>query len=143
TITSASKTVTHTYSTPGTYIVSFDTANTAGAKYWQTKLVTVQIPVIPVASFNYTPASTTAGSAVSFNASGSYINGGTITAYYWQFGDGNKTMTTAKAINHTYSIQGTYLVNLTVQDNQGVNSTIVQHTVVVQSGALPVAVFTF
>jgi hypothetical protein len=61
---------------------------------------------------------------VTFNASNSPDPDGNITKYDWNFGDGNVTNTTEEIMNHTYSLAGDYIANLTVTDNDGaVNST--------------------
>jgi fibronectin type 3 domain-containing protein len=61
------------------------------------------------------------GSPVSFNASDSKDNSGII-SYLWTFGDGStgKGVTTS----HNYSLPGTYLVELTVQDMAGNNARV-------------------
>jgi hypothetical protein len=63
---------------------------------------------------------------VTFNASNSTDPDGFITNYTWDFGDGNSTNTTEELINHTYSLAGDYLVNLTVTDNDGATNSTLQ-----------------
>jgi len=64
------------------------------------------------------------GESVTFNASLSEPNGGTISTYTWDFGD---TQTgTGIIINHTYSTYGTYNVTLTVTDTEGLSNTFTQ-----------------
>jgi subtilisin family serine protease len=65
----------------------------------------------PTAAF--TPTCTNL--ACSFNASASFDNDGTITAYAWNFGDGS----TGSGVNasRTYTAAGTFTVTLTVTDN--------------------------
>jgi PKD repeat protein len=70
----------------------------------------------------------TVGQALSFDGSGSTDpDGGSITAYAWDFGDG-LTATGASA-THTFTVADTYTVTLTVTDDDGdsaSNSIIVQ-----------------
>lgn len=54
---------------------------------------------------------------VSFDGSGSYDPDGTITTYDWVFGDG--TTGNGEMIMHTYVTVGTYIVSLTVADDEG------------------------
>ena len=64
------------------------------------------------------------GQTVTFNASMSKSNGGTITSYTWNFGD---TQTgTGVTANHTYSTYGIYNVTLTVTDSEGLSNTLTQ-----------------
>jgi parallel beta-helix repeat protein len=71
----------------------------------------------PIAQFVYSVA----GKTISFNASNSYDRDGSIQSYEWEFGDGGNG--TGEIVNHTYSQNGTYKINLTVNDNEGKNDT--------------------
>jgi PKD repeat protein len=71
----------------------------------------------PIASFTYSPEKPGVNQTITFNASNSTDPDGKITKYEWDFGDGNITNTTEKVINHSYSLAGDYIVNLTVTDN--------------------------
>ena len=78
----------------------------------------------PYASFTYSPECPVINEKIIFNASSSYDPDGKITAYEWDFGDGNVTNTTEEKINHSYSEAGIYEVTLTVKDDEGaMNST--------------------
>ena len=59
---------------------------------------------------------------IQFDGSNSIDPNGSITSYNWEFGDG----TTSTAVNpsHTYSDLGRYRVSLTVQDNEGLTSSV-------------------
>lgn len=79
----------------------------------------------PVASFT----SSIAGLVVTVDGSGSSDADGTIASYSWDFGDGG-TATGATPAAHTYATGGTYVVKLTVTDNDGAsNSTTSNITV--------------
>jgi len=71
---------------------------------------------------------------VTFNATSSHDRDGHVASYKWNFGDGNITTTTDPIITHIYTAIGTYQVNLTVTDNDGLShSTIKSATVMVDS----------
>ncbi len=77
----------------------------------------------PVADFSYTPSWPRVCSVVTFNASSSEPEGGTIVEYKWEFGDGNITSTTNVTITHHYTSQGIYNATLTVLDSEGLKDT--------------------
>ncbi len=54
---------------------------------------------------------------ISFNASKSYDNSSNITSYIWDFGDG--TQGSGETPDHTYEAPGSYLVTLSVTDENG------------------------
>src|SRR6266516_7566572 len=90
----------------------------------------------PVANFT----SSCSGMTCSFSST-STAPDGTIATYSWSFGDGAPMVTTPNA-THTYGPSGTFIVSLTVRDNQGATNSI-QHTVTVPGGNQPpVANFT-
>ena len=73
----------------------------------------------PIASFTYVPQSPI---TIMFDASCSYDPDGTIVDYNWDFGDG--VMGSGITYNHTYIVNGTYTVKLTVIDNDRSTDTI-------------------
>jgi len=58
---------------------------------------------------------------ITFDGSNSYDSDGTVTKWFWDFGD--NTSGTGKICNHTYSKVGKYMVTLTVTDNEGATNT--------------------
>jgi len=54
----------------------------------------------------------------------SFDDDGTIVAWEWDFGDGVKS--TQRHPSHTYNKAGSYDVKLTVTDNDGAKSTVLQ-----------------
>lgn len=70
----------------------------------------------PVANING-PYSGTVGESISFSSNGSNDPDGTIVAYSWNFGDGSNS--SAANPTHIYSEAGTYLVTLTLTDDDG------------------------
>ena len=70
----------------------------------------------PVAIFSVTPAKGSKETVFAFDASGSNDQGGSITAYEWNFGDGANG--NGRTISHKYASAGTFKAVLTVTDNQ-------------------------
>ncbi|MDO8941190.1 MAG: PKD domain-containing protein [Methylicorpusculum sp.] len=60
---------------------------------------------------------------ITFDGSGSYDSDDTneIASYEWDFGDG--TTGAGEVVQHTYTVPGTYIVNLTVTDDEGFTNT--------------------
>ena len=84
-----------------------------GPRWW------FKTKAIPIANFTYCTQQPIVNETIIFNASGSYDpDGGDITSYEWDFGDGNITNRTEPVINHSYTLAGDYIVNLTVTDDE-------------------------
>jgi hypothetical protein len=71
----------------------------------------------PVAIFTWTPFTPKVGGSVTFDASASTPNGGTILKYGWNFGDGEYAV--GKTVSHAYTSPNTYTVTLNVSDSNG------------------------
>jgi hypothetical protein len=85
----------------------------------------------PTASFTYTPPGPKAGELATLDASSSTANGGTITEYEWNFGDGNTTTTSDPVIKHAFGSAATYNVTLTITDSEGLTDSTWQSVTVV------------
>lgn len=75
---------------------------------------------VPLAYFTYSPSGPRVGQPVTFNATLSCDpDGGTITSYYWDFGDGTSTTETDPVTEHVYTevLDRSYRVNVTVTDD--------------------------
>lgn len=105
-------TVTHTYTTAGTFIVTLTVTDDTGAADNDTCTVTVNSPPVADAGADRVVLP---NELVEFNGSGSYDPDGEIVAYLWDFGDGSNA--TGSSVAHRYALGGTYLVTLTVTDN--------------------------
>ena len=110
--------VTYTYRQAGNYPVTLTVEDDQGATDTETKYVNVVAiePKPPVALFTYVPLEPKPGDLISFDASASYDpDGGEIILYQWDFGDG--TAAEGKQTTHKFDQAGSYLVTLTVTDD--------------------------
>jgi len=133
--TTTDPTITHTFSTPGSYDVTLTVTDNTELNCSAVQTVSVGV----VAAFTFSPPAPNPSDIVTFNATASYSPGGIIVSYTWNFDDGNITTVNATVIAHTFSIGGSYAVNLTVTDNV-TRQAWVTHTVNV---GVPVTNFTF
>ena len=93
----------------------------------------------PVAVIDASPQEGPVDLTVSFDAGYSHDDG-EIVQYWWDFGDpGDSTPAIGPSASHTYRHPGTYLVKLTVTDDEGAVNT--QMIAVVATNPPPVAVF--
>jgi PKD repeat protein len=96
----------HTFTSPGTYVVTMQATNSLGTS---TESMGITVVAPTTVDFNYTLSSPNAPSIATFTDNSSA--GGT--AYLWDFGSGEGTSTQQNP-THTYSTAGTYSVTLTV-----------------------------
>ncbi|HVP40880.1 MAG TPA: PKD domain-containing protein [Candidatus Krumholzibacteriaceae bacterium] len=95
-------------------------------------------PAPTAANFYYIPSSNiVTGRDLTFVSASS----GPITDYYWNFGDGSPIVN-GKMVTHTYVVEGTYTVTLTVRDAHGL-TTNTQETVGVSPASQPAKVIKF
>lgn len=135
--TGTGATPTHSYASPGSYVVQLTVTDNNGGTNSVTHTVTVTAPnVAPVASFT----SGSSGLTGSFDASGSSDSDGTIASYAWTFGDG--TTGTGVTPTHSYAGGGTYSVGLTVTDNGGATATTTGSITITAPNSAPTAAFT-
>jgi PKD repeat protein len=128
---------THTYAGADTYSVALTVTDDDGDRATVSKEVTVAANVPPTASFSFT----TNISFVQFSNQSSDSDGA-IVSHLWDFGDGTTSIETAPA--HTYAVNGTFTVTLTVTDDSGATHTDSQN-VTVAAPIIPAAIpdFTF
>jgi PKD repeat protein len=94
----------------------------------------------PIPDFTYSPSKPHVCEIVTFNASASYDPDGSIVAYEWDFGDGNKTKISQPIVEYHYVLPGVYNVTLTVSDAGGLKNSTWKEITVTKP---PVAFFTF
>jgi len=118
------ETAIHTYDESGEYTISLIVTDNRGGTGSTTKTVTVEnsppsedLNNVPVANFTKSPEPAYATETVTFDASDSSDSDGQIVSYSWDFGDG--TSATGVTTTHVFAGDGSYLVELTVTDNEG------------------------
>ncbi len=94
----------------------------------------------PTANFTYSPVNPPVGAWIQFDGSSSSDSDGTIASYSWNFGDGSTDSGVSQW--HRFNAPGTYIVSLTVTDNDGASDTMTQAVQVGSSNQPPSAVFT-
>jgi gliding motility-associated-like protein len=114
---SATPDPTHTYRTPGTYNVRLVAWSDNGCRGEITKAITIHPN--PIARFT---ASNVCQNQVFSATDASTVSSGTITSWFWTFGDG--TTSNVKNPTHSYSTSGNYDVTLTVTTNNGCTNTV-------------------
>ncbi len=109
--TATGDSVSHTYNTPGTFIVTMSVSLPSGCSGSVSDTIVI---TQPTAAINYTGGSFCNNQNVQFNVSASGA-----TSYTWDFGDGIILTTTNPTINHNYVNAGSYLPVLTVNYTGG------------------------
>ena len=132
--TGSGATVAHQYATGATYRVKLIVTDQGGAMGFALRTVSANAP--PVASSTVTCD----GPVCTFDASASSNPDGTISRFYWTFGDGAFQLRGVPTVTHTYPT-GTFLVKLVIVDNAGAEARAELTLSVVNAG--PVADFTF
>lgn len=114
--------VVHQFTGFGVFNVTLTVVDSEGGSDTLSELITVK--GVPTAAFTYSPLEPHALEEVTFDASGSQPNGGSIVSYAWDFGDGSGNTSSVSTMKHTYLSPGDYNVTLTVTDNEGLSETV-------------------
>ncbi|MCW3985053.1 MAG: PKD domain-containing protein, partial [Candidatus Bathyarchaeota archaeon] len=130
--------VEHAYADDGTYTVTLTVTDDDEATDTTMSTKTV-LNRYPIASFTESAETVYTGETITFNASDSYDPDGTITSYFWDFGDG--TNATGVTVEHTYATNGTFIVTLTVTDDDGASDSASSIKTILMNET-PVALFT-
>jgi PKD repeat protein len=139
-LNTTSDTITHTFTTVGQYNVTLTVLDSEGLT--GTILKTIKVRDYPIANFTWSPTYPEATQTVTFNASSSKANSGTIVSFIWDFGDGSPTIVTSiPIVDHAYSSAQDYTVTLTVTNSEGLSSSIAKNITVLK--ASPIASFEF
>ena len=77
----------------------------------------------PTSSFTYSPQYPAPEDTITFDGSSSHDPDGWIVQYRWNFGDGTVITATNPITAYCYHVDGTYTVELTVTDNNGLTGT--------------------
>ncbi len=135
------KNISHSFDTDGIFTVVLTVTDNKGGKNTSQSTITV-LPInkTPNASFTLTEGTYIAPQKIAFSAEKSTDLDGTIESYFFDFGD-NSTSDQMN-VKHTYSDPGTYLVKLTVTDNDGATG-VYELPIEVKENVPPVAVIEF
>jgi subtilisin len=91
------------------------------------------------AAFSWTPQTVCTGVKTVFDASASFGGVTGFTSYTWNFGDDTTPITTnSSIIEHTFALEGTFSVNLSVSDDFGFQDSISQIISVTRDNEAPV-----
>jgi len=129
--TSTEQNLTYTYTVPGTYSVTLNASNAYG--YSVSAPVTITVLESPVAGFTVDPTEGNAPLTVQCTDQST----GNVTAWLWDFGDGNTS--TEQSPTHTYEGSGTYTITLNASNAYGYDISAPITITVLES---PVAGFT-
>ena len=110
----------HIYSNHGDYEVSLIVTNQGKTSHSVTKTVSI-LDMRPAAAFNYEPKPPSAGKQLTFTDLSESLQD-EIVSWQWDLGDG--TSSSEQNPEHTYSEAGTYVVKLTVTDEDDSSDTI-------------------
>jgi len=114
----------HTYGNPDTYTVNLAVKDNDNISASISKIITLS-NTTPIADFTYYSSQPLAGKNVTFNSTSTAYAGLVIENYTWDFGDGSDLVYEEYVnVKHIYMENGTYIVNLTIQDNTSVNDSI-------------------
>jgi PKD repeat protein len=130
--------ITHSYSTPGNYMVRLTVQDDEGASAVTQQLIKV-LDLPPAAKVTADPYNVLSYEIVSFDSTGSTDLEGMIT-YLWDFGDGNRSYEIMP--KHFYTVPGSYVASLTVIDTAGQTNTL-NLTAIQVANRGPVALFRF
>ncbi len=130
----------HRFSASGTYIVTLTVTDNDGATDTMTQAVQVgSLNQAPSAVWAATPSNPAVNEWVKFDATASTDPDGSIVSYVWNFGDG--TTDTGSVAWHRFSTSGSYLVTLTVTDDDGATDVATATVQIGPSNQSPVAAF--
>jgi PKD repeat protein len=125
----------HTYASPGTYLITLTVTDVWGRFSTLTKSVTMTEPAgnnapTAVLASGSCPTLTTCAMSATGSSDPDTATGDGIRNYVWTWGDGSAdTVGTTASQSHVYAVAGTYTVSLKVLDKWGRSSAAVTQTV--------------
>jgi gliding motility-associated-like protein len=137
--TALTDTISHVYTTRGTFTVRLITTNISNCRDTVTKPLYMYSGA-PYARFRSSAPGTCLNNLVHFVDSSSSDGRHPIVQWHWSFGDGNDTTQAGPPHQHLYNLPGVYTVSLDVKDSNGCSDTMVRQNHVTVSK--PMAQFT-
>jgi len=131
-------TVNHFYVDDGNYTVTLTVTDNDGTTVSESSIKTV-VNRSPTAIFTESAETVYMGQIIHFNGSASYDPDGSIVSFFWDFGDG--TNATSMIVEHAYEVNGTFVVMLTVTDDDDATSSTLSTKTILWNEP-PVAIFT-
>lgn len=107
----------HAFTNYGDFTVKLTITDNTGLTGEKSSII--HVSQHPIASFTFSPPDPLMHEIVTFDASASTPDGGTLVSYKWNFGDGNITTEPDPIITHAYATYGTYTITLNVTDSEG------------------------
>ena len=127
------------YSIPGTYVVTLTAYDQNNSSVFDTETLSITVHNKPNVVFSYNPTAGCAPIEVVFNSNSSTAGSGTISARFWDFGDGSTGSGTNPT--HTYTTPGNYVPSLKITNSFGCQKTL-NGTPTINASGGPVASFT-
>jgi PKD repeat protein/KaiC/GvpD/RAD55 family RecA-like ATPase len=131
--TTSGNIVDHAYGENGNFLVKLTVIDNDGSTM-STNTTVVVLDRPPYASFTWSTLIAERQETIYFNASMSYDSDGTITTYFWDFGD--QINATGVAVSHEYVQYGNYTVTLTVTDNDDSSNAISVDETIINSSTI-------
>ena len=126
---SSSANPSHSYSSPGTYVVTLIAGNSCGSDSYTDTIEVTTNATPPFPSFSVSPNPVCPGTPVQFYD----WSWPTPTSWEWSFGDGDTAFT--QNATHNYASAGTYTLTFTV--GNGCNDTTIISSVTVDNSIVP------
>lgn len=136
TATTASPTITHIYTTSGTYSVSLITTDLNGCRDSVGKINYIRING-PTANFSATNVAGCAGLTTTFNDLSTTDGLNSINSWQWNFGDGVIQNFSSPPFLHTYNSTGVFSVQLVITDASGCKDSITISNLVTSTDPIP------
>ncbi|EMR74336.1 PDK repeat-containing protein, partial [Thermoplasmatales archaeon SCGC AB-539-N05] len=140
--TSTSQNPVHAFTEEGTYTVTLTVMDNDEVTDVKQKTIMVYIErpnMPPIADFSYSPVNPDTSDLIQFTDESSDLDG-TVIDWFWDFGDG--ATSTLQNPTHQYMEDGTYIVTLTVRDDNDAQSETYQQPMTI-SNIPPIADFDY
>ncbi|UAY51015.1 PKD domain-containing protein [Ferruginibacter albus] len=138
-VSTAARTLSHTYVTPGTYSVKLTITDINSCKDSITKVNYITI-VGPTAKFTAMPMAGCKGVKINFTDNSLTDGNHLINKWQWNYGDGIIDSISTPPFNHIYNTTGSFPVNLKIKDSNGCTDSISSATPIIVT--MPKAAFT-